>query len=269
MAKTRHGPEFLWQLCAFLFAAFLSIGNAAATSANTDLSDIWWNPAESGWGMQIVNTGTFAFVTIYHYGIDGKPVWFGGGVNKTAADTFTGDLFATTGPYYGGPFNPAAVVVRKVGTMTFTVTSSTAGNFTYSVDGVVVSKPVARQPLTLDDYNGSYRGVLTQTASGCLDPAGDDPVTVALATDITQNANAITVVTSQPGSTVCTFNGTYSQLGRMGQIQSTYSCSNGDVGTAQFLEMNITPGMFTSRFLSQSSNRGCQAAGQIVGVIPQ
>jgi len=33
-------------MCVFLLAVFMMIGNAAATSANTDLSDIWWNPAE-------------------------------------------------------------------------------------------------------------------------------------------------------------------------------------------------------------------------------
>jgi len=60
-------------VCAF--AGLQTIGGAGATSANIDLSDIWWNPYESGWGMQLVNTGTFVFATIYVYGPDGNPAW--------------------------------------------------------------------------------------------------------------------------------------------------------------------------------------------------
>ena len=68
----------LGQLLAFVLAAFSLVGNAGATSANTDLSDIWWNPAESGWGMQMVNTGTSVFATVYVYDQNRSPTWLTG-----------------------------------------------------------------------------------------------------------------------------------------------------------------------------------------------
>ncbi len=151
--------------------SFAIVGSAAATKLNTDLSDIWWNPAQSGWGMQLVNTGTFVFATIFTYGADGKPIWITGELAAGASYTFTGSTYINTGPYFGGPWNNAAVTQRKVGTMTFALTSVTTGQLTYSVDGVTVSTPVQRQSLTRDNFGGTYLGAMTYTISGCADTA--------------------------------------------------------------------------------------------------
>ena len=51
---------------------------AAGTTYSTDFSDIWWNPAEDGWGVQIVQQYNVAFATVYVYGADGQPRWFVG-----------------------------------------------------------------------------------------------------------------------------------------------------------------------------------------------
>jgi len=42
-------------------ATFAMVGSASATSANMDVTDLWWNPNKSGNGYQMVNTGTFMF----------------------------------------------------------------------------------------------------------------------------------------------------------------------------------------------------------------
>ena len=88
--------------------------------------------------------------------------------------TFAGPLYVTTGPYFGGPFNPGAVGARQVGTMTFVLTTVTSGQLRYSVDGVVVTKAVQRQPLTLDNYSGNYTATVTATTSGCINPADNE-----------------------------------------------------------------------------------------------
>jgi hypothetical protein len=103
-----------------IIAAFAFVGNANATSASiTDLTDLWWNPTESGWGLQMVNTGTFIYATIYVYGPDTKPVWFAGGLNYVGGLNWSGALYTGTGPHFGGAsFDPAAVTARPVGQMT-------------------------------------------------------------------------------------------------------------------------------------------------------
>jgi hypothetical protein len=261
----------LGRLYAFALIVFGMIGSASATSANTDVSDIWWNPAESGWGMQMVNTGTFVFATVYVYGPDGKPTWLVGQLTKTdAAQTaYTGPSYVTTGPYFGGPFDPNAVIGREAGTMTFVLDTVTTGRLTYSMDGVVVNKSVQRQPLTLDNYNGNYVAYLSQTISGCKNPTNNRTLTDARAVSITQNGSAVVVVTTANNGLVCTINGTFTQLGRMGQIQGAYACNSGEVGTAILFAINNVPFMFTARLQSQSSNFGCTASGELAGVIPR
>jgi len=81
--------------------------------------------------------------------------------------------------------------------------------------------------------------------------------------------NAAVVVTTANNGSACTINGTFTQLGRMGQVQGTYSCSSGEAGTAVRFEMNNAPFMFTARMQSQSSNFGCTSSGELAGVIPR
>lgn len=269
MKTSRH----IRRLLAFVLAALSMIGNAGATSANTDLSDIWWNPNESGWGMQMVNTGTFVFATVYVYGPNGSPTWLTGQLSRPNTNlpvTYSGPLYVTTGPWFGSSsFNPNAVTARQAGTMTFVLTSVSTGQLTYSVDGVIVNKSVQRQPLTLDDYEGDYVAVITQTISGCFTPAENGTLTDARAVSIAQNGNSMAVVVTANNGFACTINGTFTQLGRMGQLQGTYACNSGEIGTATFSEMSIVPFMFTARFQSQSPNAGCRAAGEISAIIPR
>jgi hypothetical protein len=50
-----------------LAAACFFVSHAYATAYSTDQSDLWWNPNESGWGMQVVQTGSVIFVTMFVY----------------------------------------------------------------------------------------------------------------------------------------------------------------------------------------------------------
>ena len=257
---------------AALFATVTFATPTGATSANTDLSDIWFNPNEGGWGMQMVNTGTFVFATIYVYGPNGSPTWYTGQLNNTgqAQVIYTGPLYATNGPYFGGFFNPNAVGIRQVGTMTFVGNTISTGQLTYSVDGVIVSKAVQRQLLTLDNYSGNYESIVTYTDSGCLNPANNGSGTGQLNVRITQNGTSMAVaITGPPGTIACTLVGTYSQLGRMGQVSGNTSCTDGSVGTATLFEMTNTIKTFTARFSSYDPADGCTEAADIVGVIPR
>ncbi len=61
-----------------LLSFFLVI--ASAQAAAVDYTDIWYNPAESGWGMNVVQSDSFMFLTFFIYGSDNKPTWFTGQV---------------------------------------------------------------------------------------------------------------------------------------------------------------------------------------------
>ncbi len=239
-------------------------------AATTDVTDIWWTPAESGWGMQLNSTGTFAFATVFVYGTDGKPTWMIGELTRTgvAPATFAGPLYLTTGPYYGGAWDANAFAYKESGTMTFVPTSVTTGLVTYTVDGVVVNKSVLREALTQDDYSGSYTATDTRTSTGCLDAANNGTRTTAATIQFTQNGPSMSAVWTLPNSNVCTHTGTFAQQGRMGTLSADYSCTSGETGTATYSEMTASIGIFRARLQTHSATLGCTTTGRVSGVIP-
>ena len=123
-------------------------GGAAGSAPN--FSDLWFrSPAfsESGWGVNLTQQGDVLFVTWFTYDANGKGLWLvGSDVRRTTGNTFTGQLFRTTGPAFSStPFNPTQVVPSAVGTATFTFTDANNGTFAYTVNGVSQSKPITRQ----------------------------------------------------------------------------------------------------------------------------
>src|SRR5438552_11226006 len=98
-------------LGATLFAIASVLCPVWATSFTTDQSDLWWNPAESGWGMQLVHRGSVIFATLFVYDQSNKPIWYVATLNYSGSNlVWTGDLLLTNGPWLGTvPFNPNAV----------------------------------------------------------------------------------------------------------------------------------------------------------------
>jgi len=122
------------------------LGPVAAPTA--DYTDLWWNPNESGWGLNLTqHPSNVVFGVWYTYEADGTRTWYvmpNG--TWTTASTYTGPLYATTGPSFVGTFNPANVHSRQVGSATLAFTSTSTANFAYSVDGVSGAKSIQRQP---------------------------------------------------------------------------------------------------------------------------
>jgi hypothetical protein len=108
--------------------------------------DLWWNPAESGWGINFTHQGDILFATLFTYAADGRPLWFvmsrGDRVPQTRI--FAGTLYRTAGPpFNASPWRP--ITFREVGTMQVEFTDGNSATLVYSVDGIEVRKQVIRQ----------------------------------------------------------------------------------------------------------------------------
>jgi hypothetical protein len=114
-------------------------------SLTTNFQDLWWNPAEPGWGVNIAHQGNILFATLFTYDAAGRDLWLVMGRGERISDgLYIGDLLATTGP----PFNAAAwgeVTTDKVGTLTLQFTRGNEGTLAYNYNGVLVVKPIVRQ----------------------------------------------------------------------------------------------------------------------------
>jgi hypothetical protein len=113
------------------------------------LTALWWNPSESGWGLNLNHQGGTLFGTLFTYDASRAPLWLvmSGGVMQPDGISYTGDLYRTTGPAFNAnPFTPiGAENVTQVGTMSVSFSDANVGTLTYTVNGVSVSKVIQRQ----------------------------------------------------------------------------------------------------------------------------
>ena len=113
------------------------------------MTALWWNPAESGWGLNLSHQGGIAFATLFTYDASRAPMWLvmSAGVLQSDGLTFTGDLYRTTGPAFNAnPFTPiTGANVTTVGRMSIALSEANAAVLTYTVNGVEVQKAIQRQ----------------------------------------------------------------------------------------------------------------------------
>ena len=266
MKSLRHA------VCIILAAVSLHASPACATSYSTDQSDLWYIPAESGWGIQLVQRGSIIFATLFVYDPN-NPTWYTATMDNTSGFTWTGILYATTGTDFSLPWNPANLTVTPVGTMTWTAQSVETGTLSYVVNGVTVVKDVTRQTLVLDDFSGHFYGGIHADITGCANPALNGTVENFGVLNITQNGSSISIQTLYGSAGSCSYSGTLTQFGQMGEINDgTYSCINGTAGTTagtfQSFEMQVNETGFTGRFTaSPTSPLGCQQTGWFGGLV--
>jgi hypothetical protein len=124
----------------------LSISGPAGGPAG-DLSDIWWNPTENGWGVSITHQNNAIFAVWFTYGTDGKPVWFPMPGGTWNGNTYTGKLYRTTSsPWLGVPYDATKLKASEIGTMSLKFLDGNTADMTYAVDGVTQTKTITRQP---------------------------------------------------------------------------------------------------------------------------
>ena len=116
-------------------------------SIGDNYTDLWWIPAESGWGMNINHQSNIVFATLFTYGADGSPLWLVMTEGRQQPDgSFSGILYRASGPPFGAsPWNPLGVSLASVGTMRIAFTGTDNATLNYTVDGIAVSKNIERQ----------------------------------------------------------------------------------------------------------------------------
>jgi lysyl endopeptidase len=114
-------------------------------SLTTNFQDLWWNPAEPGWGVNLAHQGNILFATLFTYDESGKGLWLAMSRGERIADgLYIGELLELRGP----PFNASPwgdVSSEQVGTFTVQFSRGNAGTITYTYKGALVVKRIERQ----------------------------------------------------------------------------------------------------------------------------
>lgn len=233
---------------------------ARATTYSIDFSDIWWNAAESGWGINVIQRSDIIFATLFVYGPDNTARWYSATLRPvnpqpSGLTRFSGALIRTTGPWFGTPvFNPNTVTVAPVGNITLSFNSPVTGQLQYDVDGVQVFKEITRQPFGTENLTGQYVGGMYAIASQCQNPNNNGPgyitgvITVTQPTIDNQLRSNFRVDFFAGGiASTCVFSGPYQQLGKMATVSNgSFSCTVGN--------QNSSAGTFTMTALDAQVN---------------
>ena len=163
------------------------------------------------------------------------------------------------------PFNPATVMLTKVGTMTWAAPTVDAGTVHYVVNGLAITKDVVRETLAVDDYSGTYLGAFHIATTHCTDPANNGSVDIPSATfSVTQSGASLQLTLT--ALTTITISGMLAQSGQFGMATGTYTSSGGVSGNATVSAMTVQLNALTATFALNSTNFGCQSVGYLAGI---
>ena len=207
----------------------MSFASWTATAA-VNYQDMWWNANESGWGVNVAQQNNTMFATWFIYGTSNQPTWVvmsNAQRSGAGGNVFRGDIYTTTGPYFGlGVFNTASVTVSNppVGVATFTFSDARTGTLSYTVNGATVIKQITRQPLESINLTGTYYGGIFRTATCANSGVSNSIFSIAH----TPSTSAITI--TEVGGNLCRFTGALTQFGSIFEGNGTYTCQ-GESGT--------------------------------------
>jgi hypothetical protein len=124
----------------FAASSAAPVASIARPIAAVNLTDVWHNPAEPGWGLFLDHQGDGMFGALFTHDAAGDPIWFvmsdGARQNDGA---YMGELYRSNGPLSDGH-----VDAQSVGMMRFEPGDGNAGTLTYIVGGVSHTKSVER-----------------------------------------------------------------------------------------------------------------------------
>jgi len=105
---------------------------SAALAHAAQYTDVYYDTAEPGWGVFLVQSDTFQFLAFFIYGPDGKPTWY----TAWLVDDGTGNYSGSVARSVTGCTNPANNVASLAGRFNLALSqigdASAALTFTFS-----------------------------------------------------------------------------------------------------------------------------------------
>lgn len=272
-------------VCALVLCTLSSLP-ARAVSGSSDYSGLWYNASENGWGMNVIQQEQILFATLFIYGTGGAPTWYVASsvafvsANAAGDRTYTGPLYATTGtPFSTTPYNPGAVTVAAVGSITFVGRADGTATVQYTANSSSVSKTVVRQTWAQPTFTLStatpYVGAQSSSTSGCTVASNNGPgnsTHSSLALYINANTMRVEINSPPTDGGLCTFqSANYVQGGRFGRATLTGTCSAFPASTPQMRmearEVEVGANFFTFQYTLTGGplSAGCTEVGVFTG----
>ncbi len=225
------------RLAKLAIGSLLALSSALACAANTfsaDVTGLWYDPAENGWGMNLVEQGTVGFATIFVYDLTGKPTWYFAS-QLTPLDVtplppnpgllLGGNLYAGTGSPFTGTYDPARFAATPVGQMSLAFDTPYTVTLTYTVNGTTLTKHLVPQTWSGNFLGGTYVGAMTGGTDCALPLAQPNGLLNIHITQLGSNAN---ILVTDPTNAQCILTGPVTQHGKLVDIEGNYVCGPGN-----------------------------------------
>jgi hypothetical protein len=244
-----------------------------------DLTGIWFDEHQPGWGVGLTQQNDTIFATLFTYDANGAPSWNVASLQLAllpiAHDScgtvqLSGPLYRTQWPSFGSASNPqGSVQAQAVGALTVLVATEpqNAGcdrntvNIRYNFGDAQSIATVTRQTWSSNQAHlyGQYAAGLvlnleplpcpsnSPSPDGFM-PAAGHQLSINVAADGTGPAG-VRLLWGTGIDTVCQISGTYSQSGQLGAVSGAMSCGpigSGlvSVGTAQVSSLRVSDAGF-------------------------
>jgi hypothetical protein len=238
--------------------------------ATHNYQDWWWNPAQSGMGLNVGQQNDTIFVAWFNYGDDNKASFLtmGGVLN---GNTLTGTLFRGTGPVPGPNYNPALVKQTAVGTATLTFNSNTDATLTYSYDNKSGSMALQRFSFASPNFNQTWTVVDTYTISSCANASLNETVNKIRNVNAQQGvgANFTLTTTDLNAGNMCVAAFASQPAGSRLTATGTVACESSGVANVVIDDFMIQSDYlnFSYTVTGMSSDRSCIQKGTMSGAV--
>ncbi len=244
--------------------ATLCCATAFAAAPPVNYSDLWGKADEPGWGLNLAQQDTALFGTFFVYGTGGDAVWYSStfvyqSTGAGGVRTYQGDLYLTQGTPQGSTYDPTLLKYRQVGIATLEFDGDANALLRYTVDGVVVTKLIARQTFGTISPVGDYLGSTADITYGCKTSSNNGIITTDTgALRITLVGDFATI-----HAPTCFYEGKYKQQGSVATLDGRYECTNNATGGVTFTGLSIQEGGLVGTYTG--TNGSCNFRGTIGG----
>ena len=245
--------------------AALAAACSLGAHANT-YTDLWNNPEEPGWGVNVVQQLETAFVTLFTYGEDGKPTWFVASDARVIAYSNPGGYPVFSGTLYRTQAPAGGVEVQTVGRLDLEILAKDRMRIIYTVGGKQTVKEARRysfqQPMELANYSAHL--VLRQSRNG--QPYGTLFVQADLLLHLDSATGEAFMRADDQLGRRCEYRGPYEVTGKLVRASGSYACTSGDgaAGSFELTDLELNDNGFTGRLRTVAQDHSQN--GKIAGV---
>ena len=264
-----------WKSILAAFAVSMASITLPSIAHANNYQDLWWNPDESGWGINISQQGDVMFATWFIYGPNSQPTWiFLSNAKRSGAlgNTFIGEIAqAISGsPFSAVPFVPSTFAnFRQVGSAKFVFSDARTGSLEYAIDGVTVIKQITRQSISVFNLTGTYFGGLKRDGSGCINAALNGSLLNQATFSVSHNIATGSLTITEIGGTQCNFSGNTQVFGSIVEGSGNLTCSAENItGTWTMREGRPSPNAFSALLTIRPSGESCSLNATIGGLKP-